>query len=172
MRYSAEQRETIRQADTIKRDARKADRRERPPRSKPKRETDTGYMAWLHDGLDCIACLIEGRAPAILANGHPNPIEAAHQKHTDLKGPALGKRPPDAASCPLCSWHHRLAPDACDPPQRKFWLRLGINVGAFCRALYDAYQTDQSGQEVIARFVANRAQFIQLDSSIVNRGER
>lgn len=115
------------------------------------RVRDPGYLDWLHD-LPCIACLIEGRDLSIINHPTMVSIEAAHQKHTDLRGPSLGKRPSDAAACPLCTWHHRLAPDACDPAQRKFWDRLGVDVGAFCKALHDAYRAGDPGEPVVRRF--------------------
>ena len=159
MRFTVEERAKIAEVRRIERSARERSKKARPARVAPTasgqrrpRERDLGYLAWLHEGLPCIACLIEGeprRTPGATAT---NPIEAAHQMHTDLKGPALGKRPSDAASCPLCAWHHRLAPDACDPAQRKFWDRLDVNVGGFCRALYSAYQVSQDGAAIVRRF--------------------
>lgn len=158
-----EDRQTLDAARRIKARERREAKAKRPapviPTSAGQRQPrvrDKSYLAWLHEGLPCIACLIEGPAPRfypISLLPYQNPIEAAHQKHTDLKGAALGKRPSDAASCPLCAYHHRLAPDACDPAQRKFWDRLGVNVGDFCKALYTAFKDDQYGAEVIRKFV-------------------
>jgi hypothetical protein len=158
MSFTAEERAKIAEVARIKRAARVRAKRARPVRVTPMaagqrqaRTKDPGYLSWLH-GLPCIACRIEG--PPWRANGFStlNPIEAAHQKHTDSKGPALGKRPSDADSCPLCAWHHRLAPDACDPAQRKFWDRLGVNAGDFCLALYSGYQFDEDGAVIVHRF--------------------
>jgi hypothetical protein len=155
MRFTVEERAKIAEVRRIERSARERSKKGRPARVAPTasgqrrpRERDPGYLAWLHDCLPCIACLIEGGP----RRGFSNPIEAAHQKHTDLRGPALGKRPSDAACCPLCAWHHRLAPDACDPAQRKFWDRLDVNVGDFCLALYSAYQGSQDGADIVHRF--------------------
>lgn len=119
-------------------------------RAKPARETDAGYLAWLHDGLDCIACLIEGRVWSEIV-GQPFPIEAAHQYHAHT-GPQVGRRPPDAACAPLCAYHHRFGPGCCDPAQRKFWDRLGVDVAAYCRALVDAYKAGQDGQRIVLDF--------------------
>lgn len=106
---------------------------------------DPAFLAWLRT-LSCIACLIEGPPPA--RAGHC-PIEAAHQKHTDGRGAALGRRPPDASTVPLCMWHHRISPGCCDPAQTKFWDRLQVDVGAFCRALYAAFQNGDDGNAVV-----------------------
>ena len=158
MRFTAEERAKIEEARRILRSARQRSKKARPARVAPTaagqrrpRERDGGYLSWLHEGLPCIACLIEGEPRRRPGSPATNPIEAAHQKHTDLRGPALGKRPSDAASCPLCAWHHRLAPDACDPAQRKFWDRLDVNVGDFCRELYSAYQVSQDGAAIVRR---------------------
>jgi len=159
MRFTLEERATIAEARRIERAARKRSKKARPARVAPTatgqrrpRERDLGYLNWLHEDLPCIACMIEGPPRRSQASSPSNHIEAAHQKHTDLRGPALGKRPSDAASCPLCSWHHRLAPDACDPAQRKFWDRLDVNVSDYCRALYSAYQVSQDGADIVHRF--------------------
>jgi hypothetical protein len=159
VRFTVEERAKIAEARRIEHSARERSKKARPARMTPTaarqrrpREPDPGYLSWLHDYLPCIACLIEGEPRRRRGLTASNPIEAAHQKHTDLRGPALGKRPSDAASCPLCAWHHRLAPDACDPAQRKFWERLDVNVGEFCRALYSAYQGGQAGAAVVRRF--------------------
>lgn len=162
---SLEDRQTLDAARRIRARERREAKAKRPspviPTSAGQRQPrvrDKSYLAWLHEGLPCIACLIEGPAPdwarmaSLVLFGLDN-IEAAHQKHTDIKGPSLGKRPSDSASCPLCVWHHRIAPDACDPAQRKFWDRLGVNVGDFCKALYTAFKDDQDGAEVIRKFV-------------------
>jgi hypothetical protein len=159
MRFTLEERATIAEARRIERAARERSKKARPARVAPTaagqrrpRERDGGYLSWLHESLPCIACLIEGPPWRSRTSSPSNPIEAAHQKHTDLRGAALGRRPSDSASCPLCSWHHRLAPDACDPAQRKFWDRLDIDVGDFCRALYAAYQFGQDGAAVVRQF--------------------
>jgi hypothetical protein len=163
MRFTVEERATIAEAKRIERAARERAKKARPARVSPTaagqrrpRERDIGYLSWLHEDLPCIACMIEGPPRRVSGFSASMPIEAAHQKHTDRRGPALGRRPSDAASCPLCSWHHRLAPDACDPAQRKFWDRLGVNVGDFCRALYSAYQANQDGATIVRHFARAR----------------
>jgi hypothetical protein len=123
----------------------------RTPEQRQPRVRDSGYLHWLHEDLPCIACLIEGAAPAEHAF-----IEAAHQKHVDKRGPSLGVRPSDSASCPLCAWHHRLGPQCCDPAQRKFWDRLGVDVSAFCRDLFDAFRSGQEGVYVVRTHVLRR----------------
>lgn len=130
-------------------------------RQREPRVRDQRYLHWLH-GLPCIACEIEPAptAPASRMLGRTAlfnavfaarmTIEAAHQK--GVAGPSLGKRPSDAASCPLCAWHHRLAPDACDPAQRQFWNRLGIDVADFCQSLYVAFKAGEDGATVVRSF--------------------
>jgi len=165
----------IRAAKELLRKDRKA--RKPKPAKREKRDThvnlkarvrDFGFLSWLHEDIPCIACLIEGPVQARAgvyvqygpgSEGWAGPggiaIEAAHQKHVAGKGGMLGKRPSDADSCPLCAWHHRIAPNACDPAQRKFWTRLGVDVAAYCRALHEAFRSGASGAEV-ARLFARR----------------
>lgn len=142
------------------RKARKADRPmkfdSRPfPAKPPARIEDKGFARWMHEhGLPCIACLIEGPAPA---TGEPNPIECAHQKQAiAAKGwhARKGVRPGDDQQVPLCRWHHQLAPNACDKAQRKFWDRLGVGdlVVDLCRDLYAAFKGGQDGAAIINRY--------------------
>lgn len=119
------------------------------------RQKNDAFLSWLHVDTDCIACLIEGR-PA-----NPGPIEAAHQKLAiSAKGwreGGLGPRIHDARCCPLCAWHHRLAPNSCDTGgQRKFWDRLGLGDGVadFCSDLYAAFRTDEPALPIIQRWAA------------------
>ncbi len=147
LRLSDKERQLIAEANRLKARARKEAQKERT-KTNAKRERDTAYLAWLHDGIPCIACEIMGKAGRHLG---ANPIEAAHQYHA-ATGPQIGRRPPDRASCPLCAWHHRLAPNACDPAQRKFWDWLGVDVSAFCAALYDCFKADGDGAAVVRQF--------------------
>lgn len=117
------------------------------------RETDKAFMAWLHVDTDCIACLIEGRPADCGA------IEAAHQKLAiSAKGwreGGLGPRIHDSRCAPLCTWHHRLAPNSCDTGgQRKFWDRLGLGDGVadFCADLYAAFKADAPAMAVIRSY--------------------
>lgn len=158
------------------REIRAAEKSERPIQKRAKREPrvqhvnvkarqrDLAFLSWLHS-VPCVACAVEGVPTFAGAWAHPAnarvllKIEAAHQKHIDGKGGLLGKRPDDAGhTCPLCAWHHRLAPNACDPAQRKFWARLNVNVGAFCKALHQAFRNGESGAEVVRRFAAYQAE--------------
>ncbi len=107
------------------------------------RERDREYLHWLHY-TPCIAGLIEG--------GCQGNIQAAHQKHIGQQAAALGKRPHDRHSCALCEWHHTRAPNACDPAQRKFWDRLGVDVTAFCADLYQAFQEGTDGADVVIHY--------------------
>lgn len=127
-------------------------------RAKPKngRERDRDYMAWLHAGLPCIACLRFGTTGS--------DIEAAHQK---LNAPdrglfkKLGVRPDDVFTLPLCARHHRLGPLCCDPAQAKFWAIVGLDpndVADLCFALHAAFKAGQAGAPIIHQFAAVAAQ--------------
>lgn len=125
-------------------------------RSKPKggRERDPAFMSWQHDsGLVCVACEIEGRPTPAMLKGERNPIEVAHQR---VNGWKKGVRGNDADSCPLCRWHHQLAPSACDKGQRQFWDRLGIDAADYCAALYAAFRGGSDGRRVQLRFIPRR----------------
>lgn len=166
-----EQRQILDQAAKIRRDEKKAlgksrkqDKRatararaEAPaPGQRDPRQLDEAFVAWLHDGIPCIAGLIEG--------GCAGPIEAAHQKLAiagkGWAGTGLGPRAHDARCAPLCARHHRLAPNSCDTGgQRKFWDRLGLGDGVadLCRALHAAFLAGQPGGPVVRGFVSKRA---------------
>ena len=140
---------------------RKADRERRPDRidhgrSKPKggRDKDPAYISWQHDsGLTCIACEMLGAPSAAQLQGERNPIEVAHQR---VDGWKKGVRGHDRNSCPLCRWHHQLAPNACDKGQKAFWERLGIDAADYCAALFHAFRAGFDGREVIRRFIPSR----------------
>lgn len=125
-------------------------------RVKPKggRERDAGFMAWQHEsGLTCIACEIEGPPTAAMLQGERNPIEVAHQR---VKGWKKGVRGDDADSCPLCRWHHQLAPNACDKGQRQFWARLTIDAADYCAALFAAFKGGSDPRLVMRWFIPRR----------------
>lgn len=122
------------------------------------RQEDKAYLAWLHEGTDCIACLIEGR------RAERGPIEAAHQKlaiaSKGWREGGLGPRVHDRRCVPLCAWHHRLAPNSCDTGgQRKFWDRLGLRDGIadFCADLNAAFDRGQPAMPVIRKWAARPA---------------
>ena len=133
-------------------------------RQRDPRRRDPSYLSWLHKGIPCIACLIEGRRPTVTGIWEKPgtalhfPIEAAHQKLAiaahgwEIGGG--GVRTHDDRCVPLCAWHHRLAPDSCDNGQRKFWDRLGLRdeVAVFCRELYEAFTEGHSGAAVVRHF--------------------
>lgn len=121
------------------------------------RQKDAAFLAWLHEDLPCIGCLVEGPGPVGYAT-----IEAAHQKVAIAakgwgKG-GLGPRVHDLGrTCPLCAWHHRVAANSCDVGgQRKFWDRIGLgdDVADFCRALADAFLAERPGRAVVTSFAA------------------
>lgn len=124
---------------------------------KPKREkVDDGssYMAWLHDGLSCIGCLVMGETLPRSLNG----IEAAHQKlQLANRGfhKRAGRRGPHWTCVPLCRLHHRDGPLCCDPAQSKFWSILGLapeELADFIEALNAAYRGGAPGNPIIHRF--------------------
>lgn len=139
----------------------RASRERRPERvqhtrAKPKggREVDHGFMSWQHEsGLTCIACEILGAPTPGQLQGERNPIEVAHQR---VDGWKKGVRGHDRHSCPLCRWHHQLAPNACDKGQKAFWERLGIDAADFCAALYATFMGGSPGAAVIRRFIPTR----------------
>jgi hypothetical protein len=124
------------------------------------RQRDPAYLAWLHRGIPCIACVAYG-----FPLGHGETwfaIEAAHQNlpiaSKGWSGRGLGKRTHDARAVPLCAWHHRLSPNACDNGQRAFWDRLGLgdDVADFAAELHAAYTAGAPGRPVVERW-AERA---------------
>jgi hypothetical protein len=157
-RLESPTREARKIAEAQRRAVREAGRspRVKQARSKPKggHEADAGYMAWQHEsGLVCIACEIEGPPSPSTLQGEPNPIEVAHQR---VDGWKAGRKAHDRHSCPLCRWHHQLAPNACDKGQRKFWARLEIDAADYCAALHQAYRADADGHAVQRRFIPTR----------------
>lgn len=157
-RLESPTREARKIAEAQRRAVREAGRspRVKQTRSKPKggHQADAGYMAWQHEsGLVCIACEIEGAPSSAALQGEPNPIEVAHQR---VDGWKAGRKAHDRHSCPLCRWHHQLAPNACDKGQRKFWARLEIDAADYCAALHQAYRADADGHAVQRRFIPTR----------------
>jgi DNA (cytosine-5)-methyltransferase 1 len=61
---------------------------------------DEAYLSWLHQGLPCIACEIEGKPDPAQLRGTPNPVEAAHQ--WIVRGP-MGQ-PPHTESIGRSPW--------------------------------------------------------------------
>lgn len=178
LRLDAETRAAVRALDADKRAAlapakraaaderranRKAEKVNRPTRvdhkrSKPKggRDLDPDFVAWQHEsGLTCIACDMLGAPTAAQLQGERNPIEVAHQR---VDGWKKGVRGHDRHSCPLCRWHHQLAPNACDKGQKAFWDRLGIDASDYCAALYAAFKGGSPGAAVIRKFIPTRTE--------------
>jgi hypothetical protein len=165
-REAAKARKTLRAAKKAERPDRVEHRRALPvaPGQRQPRQEDAAYLAWLHQGLPCIACVVEG-INRVLHGRFGNPIEAAHQKF-NLKRPGwtkfTGKRVHDRQCIPLCAWHHQHAPNACDKAQAKFWNRLGFTleqVADLCADLYAAFKANADGAEVIRAFAAQRGEY-------------
>lgn len=151
-------REALKIAEATRRAHREFGRRPRVEhrRTKPKggHEADAGFMSWQHEsGLTCIACEIEGPPTAAQLQGEHNRMEVAHQR---VDGWKKGVKGHDRNSCPLCRWHHQLAPNACDKGQRHFWARLGVEAADFVTALHQAFRSGNDGQAVIRRFLPRR----------------
>ena len=168
MSLSLEQRQQRDDARKTLREIGKADKANRPAkvtqeRTFPKaagqrdpRQRDEGFISWLH-GLDCIACMIEGR-PA-----NRGPIEAAHQKlaiaSKGWREGGLGPRVHDARCVALCAHHHRLAANSCDlGGQRKFWDRMGLGdrIADLCADLLAAFRAGEDGAAVLRQFLTMR----------------
>lgn len=139
-------------ARQLLREFRKERQNDRAPRidhkpAKTPRERDGDYLAWLHEDVPCIACLILGPGPEKHCH-----IEAAHQKAQDAERgwhKLMGRKVHDRQCVALCAWHHRIAPNCCDPAQGKFWALLGVDVIAFCDDLYRAFANGDQGQFVV-----------------------
>lgn len=132
--------------------SRKADREATTPRvadgrTKPPRQVDKGYLAWLRR-LPCVAGAVEGAATC------DGPIQAAHLRFSDAArgrtNPGMMRRPDDRFACSLCEKHH--IRDQHAGSERAFWARLGIDPGELTDALYAAFLADQDGAAVIQQF--------------------
>lgn len=160
---TVEERKVLAAAQKIKARERKDRAAARPARVAPTapgqrrpREEDRAYLSWLHQGIPCIACVIDrGRGVTMTVATGANPLEAAHQKlaiaSAGWKEGGGGKRTHDARCVILCRLHHQGLPGACDNGQRNFWDRYGLGdrVGDFCAALVQAYKNGCSGAEVV-----------------------
>ena len=140
--------EPAREAQKIARAKGKRDRERRVgetaegQRKPPQKDRD--YVSWLHEGLPCVACETLG-PPA-----NPGRVEAAHIWL--VEGPMKGKRNSDRFCLPICRWHHRDAPNACDVAQRAFFDRLRIDAAGITSALYGAFKGGADGAAVIRQF--------------------
>lgn len=128
-----------------------------PLRQREPRVRDPKYLNWLHRDLRCFACMVEGPSH-VQTMGRFNPIEAAHQKlaiaSKGWREGGGGVRVDDSRCVPLCTWHHRIAPHACDNGQRQFWDRLGLgdDVADLCRDLHAAYLAGEPGHVVLSDY--------------------
>jgi hypothetical protein len=102
--------------------------------------------------MPCIAC-------------GTSPCEAAHVRLNDPasgKFQALGQKPGDRWTVPLCARHHREAPDAQHVVgERQFWARLRIDPHGLAMALWDAREDREKAErlcrEARRRFYASEA---------------
>ena len=93
---------------------------------------------------------------------HTSPVEAAHIRYNDAaagKMQAIGKKPDDKWTLPLCAGHHRELPGAQHSMnERKFWERHGIDPLRLADLLFVISGDLSRGETLIleARRVAGR----------------
>lgn len=82
------------------------------------------------------------------------PSEAAHVRANDPrhgKFQALGQKPPDRFTVPLCSTHHREGPGAQHViGEAAFWQRANIDPAALALALWNVSGNLGSGGRIVA----------------------
>jgi hypothetical protein len=164
-REAAKARKTLRAAKKAERPDR-VEHRRAVPVAKGQREPrlrDPAFLQWLRR-LPCIACETELRLPSM--RWDCGRVQAAHQKlaiaSKGWREGGLGPRVDDQRACPICEWHHLLAPDACDKGQRAFWRRLFGDeavVADLCADLFAAFKANADGAEVIRAFAAQRGEY-------------
>jgi hypothetical protein len=90
--------------------------------------------------LPCVSC---GRTPS----------EAAHIRKNDLESDrfqALGMKPSDKWTAPLCVSCHRESPGAQHViGEQAFWSGLGIDENRLAQALWDVSGNTQAGSEIV-----------------------
>lgn len=111
------------------------------------RETDSGYLDLIRQ-LPCCCCGLEGFSEA----AHVRMNNAALGKHQ-----ALGQKPDDRWSTPLCADCHRNDPDSQHKVgEQEFWRRVGIYPLALCEALHKAAPDLLKMRAVVFRFIETR----------------
>jgi len=124
--------------------SRKAERRTRPGRQR-----DPGFLAFLRR-LPCVAGMVEA--------GCSGPIEAAHIRFSDARAgrinPGMQAKPDDRWATPLCRHHHQH--DQHAGSERAFWERLGVDPGALSTELFHAYLAGRDGRAVLRDYVGAR----------------
>jgi len=80
-------------------------------------------------------------------------VEAAHVRFNDAargKLQALGQKPDDRWTAPLCAYHHRTGPGAQHSGnERAFWEKQGIDVLALCERLFEVSGDVEGGTRIV-----------------------
>lgn len=127
MNLNAEQRALVREADRIKREARRAATKARPksPKADRGRERDNGFLAFLR------------RQPCACGCGSPAPSDAAHIR---MASPERGKlptgmqvKPDDRYAVPL---NRRCHETQHSMSETRFWSERGLDPFAIADRLY------------------------------------
>jgi hypothetical protein len=130
---TAEQRETIRAAEAIKRAERKAKKAARPksPKADRGRERDNGFLAFLRRQ----PCRVAGMTCS-------GPIQAAHVRYGDASrgkvNPGLQCKPSDFWCVSLCARHHREQHERGN--ERAWWASFGKDGNAEAEIQYAEYK--------------------------------
>lgn len=134
MNLNAEQRALVREADRIKREARKAAAKARPksPKADRGRERDRGFLAYLRRQ----PCEASHLSPCV------GPVQAAHVSYRVAGIPnsfGRGVKNHDRHANPLCADHHRIQHNVGERP---FWASLGKDAYETAAKHYAAYLGD------------------------------
>ena len=100
-------------------------KRRRKPRRGPAR--DAKYLAWIRT----LPCAVR---PCHTANVWCK-TEAAHSG-----AHGISQKASDYSAIPLCSWHHRLAPDSYHASAKEFFTRHGLDRKALVKELNERYE--------------------------------
>ena len=96
------------------------------------------HLAWIRERR----CLVCGRRPC----------EAAHVRYSDFeagKANAMGKKPGDQWTVPLCPTHHRGSKGQHSRGERLWWEAHNIDPLPICQALWDASGDDLEGDKIV-----------------------
>jgi hypothetical protein len=112
-------------------------------------ERDPAYLAMVRQ-CPCLKCTLEPAGEA----AHVRLNSAAHGKRG-----ALGKKPGDRWTVPLCPEHHREGKDALHRVgELQFWYDLGISPFLVCQKLYAQRGDQVAMRAVILAAIAERGQ--------------
>lgn len=85
------------------------------------------------------------------------PIEAAHVRFSDAstgrRNPGMQSKPSDRLSVPLCTNHHRAAPNSQHSMnESRFWAILQINPSMLMRDLSECYDKNGDGAMIVNEY--------------------